>query len=293
MVKLHKVLLIGPTGQLGRELLAQQWPGGFAPYPVDRRQLDLGRGNSIRAALAVADPALIINAGAYTNVEQAEDDAFAAYRVNCDGPVLLAKIGSERRIPMIHISSDYVFDGAARRPYLEQDLLAPLNKYGVSKAMAERQLPQCSDCCTILRTAWLYSPYAGNFVTKILAAAERDEPLRVVDDQTGSPTYAATLAQAILAILPRCCDFDSEVFGLFNLADGGEATWFDLAEAVLANSSSAAHRKRQISRISSAEFPTRAARPRYSALDTGLATSNLGLTTMPWREALKMCLSRI
>jgi dTDP-4-dehydrorhamnose reductase len=255
--------------------------------------MDLGRSNSIRAALAVANPALIINAAAYTNVEQAEDDAFAAYRVNCDGPVLLAKIGSERRIPMIHISSDYVFDGAVRRPYLEQDVLAPLNKYGKSKAAADRQLLQCSDCCTILRTAWLYSPYAGNFVTKILAAAERDAPLRVVDDQTGSPTYAATLAQAILAILSRCRDFDSEAFGLFNLADGGESTWFDLADAVLANSSSTAHRRRQISRVSSAEFPTRAARPKYSALDSSLAASKLGLRTTPWREALKTCLSRI
>lgn len=293
MPKSHEILIIGSTGQLGRDLLAAKWPAGVAPRAIGRAQCDLASTDSIQVAFGALKPAMVINVAAYTNVEQAESDGGTAQRVNCDGPTQLAKIGGERRIPMIHISSDYVFNGAARRPYREDDALSPLNRYGESKADADRRIPHETDCCTILRTSWLFSPYSGNFVSKIFAAANRDSELRVVDDQTGSPTYSGALAQAIIAVIPRCLDHDPDAFGLFNLAGADEATWYDLAQAALANSPVPAHRNRRITRISTAEYPTRAVRPKYSVLDNSLAASKLGLIATPWRDALRACLSRI
>jgi dTDP-4-dehydrorhamnose reductase len=289
----HEILVIGASGQLGRELLKAPWPDRFVPRSVARTELDLASRESIEAAFAEFKPVLVVNAAAYTNVDRAEVNYDAAQRINCDGPVFLAKICGAANVPLIHVSTDYVFDGKARRPYRESDQPNPVNRYGASKAAAEREIPRQTPYATILRTSWLFSPHRQNFVRKILTAAVSNPHLRVVDDQMGSPTCAADLARAIVGIIPRCADLDQSAFGLFHLAGAGEATWFDLAAAALECLPASLREKCTLTRISTEEFSSPAARPKYSVLDSGLAASRLGTVMKPWRDTLRACVARM
>jgi dTDP-4-dehydrorhamnose reductase len=288
-----EILVIGSSGQLGRELLRGPWPDQLMPRPIDRAKLDLADSESINSAISALKPALVINAAAYTDVDQAEVYPQVAQTINCDWPSFLALVCGQLKIPLIHISSDYVFDGNADRPYRETDECKPINTYGESKAAAERNISRQTPYSTILRTSWLFSAHRENFVTKILRAATKGQQLNVVDDQTGSPTYAAQLGRAIIHIVPRCLDRDPAVFDLFNVAGSGTATWFDIAQQIFACAPASIRERCVLKRISTSEFPSRAARPKYSVLDNSLAARRLGLELEPWRYGVKACIDEI
>ena len=202
---------------------------------LERPVLDIERPASIANVLTTHSPSLVINAAAYTNVDAAEDDAAAAYRVNRDGPAELARLCAAASIPLIHISTDYVFDGHKGAPYVESDATAPQGVYGASKLAGEQAVLALCPRAVVLRTAWLYSPTGKNFVRTMLAAGERNSSLRVVADQIGCPTSAEDLANVVLSVAVQLRDsWDDRYAGTYHAAGTGAATWHELATATFA-----------------------------------------------------------
>jgi dTDP-4-dehydrorhamnose reductase len=237
----------------------------------------------------------VINAAAYTAVDKAETEREAAFALNAHGPARLASFCAERRVPLIHISTDYVFDGAGARPYVETDQAVPINVYGESKRAGEIAAAEKLARHIIIRTSWLYSPFGQNFVkTMLRLAAERDR-LRVVADQHGRPTSAHAFARVIWAISTRLkhgtCP--ASIWGLYHYADAGEASWADLAEAIFASPEAAMARKPQVERIMTADYLTLAKRPRYSVLDTTRIETVFGVQPPSWRESLRDVMARL
>src|SRR5271165_5360673 len=232
------VLVTGGGGQvaLALEAAASEAAAGDPPVRrIGRPEFDFDRPETIAASVAAHRPALVVNAAAYTAVDQAETDRDAARRANTDGPRLLAEICARARVPLIHISTDYVFDGAKGAPYVETDATAPTGVYGASKLAGEQEVLAVWARTVVLRTSWVYAPTGKNFVRTVLrVGAERDR-LRVVADQKGCPTTAVDLADAILAIAARLRGgWQDSYAGVFHAAGDGETTWHGLAVATFA-----------------------------------------------------------
>src|SRR5450755_3212488 len=224
------ILVAGKSGQLARCLLDSTVLHNVPIVAVGRPELDLESGEGINRVMAAVEPSAIVNAAAYTAVDPAEAEPKRAFAVNCDGAALLADAAARRGIPFIQISTDYVFDGSKRSPYREDDVPAPLNVYGSSKLASETAVLKAYPCAAVIRTSWVYSPYGNNFVRTMLRLSETQQTVRVVDDQRGTPTSAADLAAAILAIVerlrsPNGCD-DA---GIYHLAGDGETSWHGFA----------------------------------------------------------------
>lgn len=241
-----------------------------------------------------AKPDLVFNATAYTAVDKAESDAEAAFAINRDGPGHVAAACAAAGAALVHVSTDYVFDGEKGAPYTEEDPVAPLGVYGQSKEAGEQAVRAHLDRALIVRTAWVFSAHGHNFVkTMLRLAAERDE-LRVVADQHGCPTPAADLADALVHAAWRCLEDKTEsLWGTYHFCGAGPTTWQGLAEAVVARQAPVTGRRPPVRAITSAEFPTPVKRPANSVLDTGRFTAAFDRPPRPWQEGLSDVLAEL
>jgi dTDP-4-dehydrorhamnose reductase len=252
-----------------------------------RPEIDFTIAETVDAAVTRHEPHLVINAAAWTAVDLAERLSSTAFELNAEGPKRLAAACRRAGIPLIHLSTDYVFDGMARLPYAVDHPVAPLNVYGASKAAGEAAVRDILDQHVILRLAWLHSEAGGNFVATILGLAEKRQTLEVVDDQTGSPTFAHDVALAIDHIVGKILAKEPvDVWGTYHLTNAGQTTWRGLAAAILDEASRFGHPKPVVRAISSLDYQTAAPRPAYSVLDTSLTKKRFGITLPGWKDAV-------
>jgi len=282
-----RILLTGLGGQLGCELNATLAPLGEITA-VDRLALDLTRPEQIRQVIRDIKPALIINAAAYTAVDRAEDEPDIAAAVNAIAPGIMAECAQSLGATLIHFSTDYVFDGTAAQPYLPDAPTSPINTYGKTKLEGERAIVASGAAHIIIRTSWVYAMTGRNFVLAILNKAKRGEPLRVVNDQHGSPTWAHDLAMGAAAIAAHALTNKACPQGVYHLTGSGITTWYDFACAIVEHAD--LDRKPDITPVPSTAFPTRAKRPAYSGLDGTSTQRDFGVTLPDWRQSLKRAL---
>ncbi len=283
--------VFGTTGQLGRALAETAPPPGWRRLDLGRAQADITDPAAVAAALAGIDCGVVVNAAAYTAVDRAESEPEAAFAVNRDGAGIVAAEAARRGLPLIHVSTDYVLDGAKATDYTEDDPPAPLSVYGASKAAGECAVRSRTAHCVIVRTAWLFGAHGRNFVRTILDLARRRELLTVVDDQVGCPTVAGDLAAAIVALAPRLLDGDG--FGLFNCAGAEAASWYGLAQSVLAEAEARGIRVARLQPIPTTAYPLPARRPARSVLCCDRLAAVHGLRLPSWRQALGGVVERL
>jgi dTDP-4-dehydrorhamnose reductase len=275
-----RILLLGRNGQVGWELersLAQL--GELKPF--DRAALDLADAPRLAAAVRSLQPAIIVNAAAYTAVDKAEAERDEAFAVNATGPRVLAEEAKRIGALLVHFSTDYVFDGEKKTPYAEDDATHPLNVYGASKLAGEEAIRKTGCLHLILRTSWVYGPRGKNFMLTMLRLAKERPELRVVDDQVGAPASSRFIAQATVAALARCQAMPG-LAGLYHLAPAGETTWCGFARAILAKAGLAT----PVVPIRTEEYPTPARRPRNSRLDCTRLREAFGVTLASWQDGL-------
>ncbi|HYJ82989.1 MAG TPA: dTDP-4-dehydrorhamnose reductase [Allosphingosinicella sp.] len=283
-----RILVTGREGQLARSLVERSaaFPG-LSLRAVGRPGLDLERPDSIAAAVAAAAPDVVVNAAAYTAVDQAEDEPERAFRINGAAAGEVAAAARRAGARMIQVSTDYVFDGTGEGAYAESAPTSPLGVYGRSKLEGELRVAEANPDHVVLRTAWVYSPHGRNFVRTMLGAAAGRDELNVVADQRGSPTAAGDLADGILALAaawrerPRL-----GLGGTYHLAGTGEASWFDFATAIFEEAGRHGLPTAAVRPIRTADWPTRAARPANSVLDSGRFAADFGYRAPPWRRSM-------
>lgn len=290
-----RIAVTGRTGQVVQSLLARAGMAGVTVIPVGRPELDLAQPDGVRQGLGEARPDCIVNAAAYTAVDKAETEPELAMRVNGEGAGTVAAAAAALGVPLIQISTDYVFDGMAPRPWRESDATAPLSAYGRSKLAGEEAVTASGADWTILRTAWVYSPYGANFVKTMLRLAETRDELGIVSDQLGSPTNALDLADTIIAVAKALVARPGEASlrGVFHAAGTGEASWADLAAAVFAASAALGGPSAAVRRITTLDYPTPARRPSNSRLDCSLLAQRHGLRLPPWQESVRSCVATL
>ena len=274
-----KYLVVGSNGQLGCELKARL--SSEADYK-DHTSLDITNETAVEKFFKENRYDTVINCAAYTAVDKAEDDKEAADRVNRVGPALLAKYGRN----IIHISTDYVFDGTAHTPYRETDPTNPQSVYGCTKLAGEKAVLQEAQSAAIIRTSWLYSAHGNNFLKTMRRVGAERENLGVIFDQIGTPTYAGDLADAIVSILPQMKNVKKEIY---HFSNEGIASWYDFAVAIMALSNI----KCIIEPIETRQYVTRATRPPYSVLNKSKIKDEFGISIPHWMDGLKRCISHI
>jgi dTDP-4-dehydrorhamnose reductase len=282
-----EVMVIGANGQLGWELNRRGLQRGHTIEALDLPDFDITDKGSVADRLNQSTASVVVNASAYTAVDHAESEAQAAFEVNRDGPADLASACARQGVPLIHISTDYVFDGSKKEPYVESDPLFPLGIYGKSKAEGEEEIRRILSDHIILRTAWLYGVHGHNFVKTMLRLGEEHEVVRVVSDQFGCPTNAADLAGTILSVIAQFKERTDIPWGTYHYCGRGTTTWHGFAEAIF--SIAKKHRPllvKKVVPIPSSEFPTQARRPANSVLNCSLVERNFGIKTRPWQESL-------
>jgi dTDP-4-dehydrorhamnose reductase len=288
------ILIFGSGGQLGYELMRQAEARDLAVRGLDLPQTDITEIKHVKNAFAQHRPELVINAAAYTNVDAAESEIQLASAVNRDGPANVARLSFENNIPLIHVSTDYVFDGTKGSPYRETDPTSPIGVYGQSKAEGEIALRSVIRDHIILRTAWLYGSHGRNFVKTIMKLAREKEEIRVVSDQYGSPTSAADLAEAILTISGVIVKRAAVRWGTYHYCGKGVTSWYEFSRTILDIYRQYEDVKTErIVAIATADYPTPARRPAYSALQCDLIEQNFGISTRPWRSSLKKTIHKI
>lgn len=287
---MHPILVTGGTGQLASALAA-----AVGVVRVGRPDFDFDRPETVEAAFRAAAPRLVVNAAAYTAVDAAETDADAAYRVNRDGPALLARLCAQADIPLIHVSTDYVFDGTKTDPYVETDPVAPQGVYGASKLAGENAVMDSGARAIILRTAWVYAATGKNFVRTMLTVGKTRPRLTVVGDQHGCPTTAADLADAILAIIARidATGWEPAYRGVFHAAGTGATTWYGLAVATFEEAGRHGANVPEVAPILTADWPTPAKRPANSRLDCTRLHDVFGVRLPHWRDSLTKTVNEI
>lgn len=283
-----RVVVTGREGQVACALLAAGMMRDCEIVALGRPQLDLAADRqSVYKALASALPDVIVSAAAYTAVDRAESEPAQAFAVNATGAEAVALSAASLGVPLIHLSTDYVFDGAKGEPYVEVDVTEPRTVYGASKLAGEQLVLAAHRDCVILRPAWVFSPFGTNFVRTMLRLAGDRDTIGVVDDQFGSPTSASDLAEAILAIASRLrtCS-DPELRGIFHLTNTGSASWADLAKTIFTVSQRAGGPEAAVRAISTSDYPTAAPRPANSRLNCGLVFDRFGISLRPWQYAV-------
>jgi dTDP-4-dehydrorhamnose reductase len=281
-----RVLQFGATGQLGRELLRQAPAHDLAVTVLTRAEADLAAPESAAREVRLHRPELVILAAAYTAVDKAETEPGLAHEVNGEAPAAIAAACAETGAALVHVSTDYVFDGSGGAPYREDAATKPLSVYGASKLSGERMAAAANPRTTILRASWLVSAHGRNFVKTMLRLAGEGQPLRVVDDQYGRPTSAADLAGAVLRIAPRLAAAPAGAadFGVFHFANAGETSWRGLAQTTLDMALGGAAPR--VEPIATADRPSPAERPLRATLDTSKFESTFGERLRPWPDAL-------
>jgi dTDP-4-dehydrorhamnose reductase len=291
-----RLLIAGWQGQIARGLVeaAPACPDVTA-CAVGRAALDICEARSIERALSQIEPSIVINSAAYTAVDKAESEAERAFALNRDGAKMLAEAAARRGIPIIHISTDYVYDGRKSEPYVEGDATHPMSIYGSSKLEGEDAVRQANSKHIVLRTSWIFSPSGRNFVKTMLAQAAEGKRLRVVNDQRGSPTYAPHLVAAILELARQLSarKGDAGRWGVYHAAGTGTTTWLGLAEEVFRRSAALGGPTAEVEAISSADYPTPAARPANSQLDCTKLERTFGLRLPTWQVGVAECVQRI
>jgi dTDP-4-dehydrorhamnose reductase len=293
MPRTGTILVAGRGGQVARCLRATAQEQGIPLISIGRPELDIADAKSVDRAIRNISPAVIINAAAYTAVDKAETESDEAYRVNCTGPALLAKAAAAQSIPLIHISTDYVFDGTGSMPYREDDPTSPLGIYGHSKRDGEVEVMATYPGAVVIRTSWVYSAFGTNFLKTMMRLAETHPIVRVVNDQHGSPTSAHELAPALLQIASRLpSSGTSNRGGIYHLTADGRTTWFGFAEAIFSALKARGHRAPEVIPIPTTDYPTPAKRPAYSVLDCARAERVFGVRLPSWRQSLDTCLDQ-
>lgn len=289
MAEQRPILITGASGQLGRALADGAAALGWPYRAVGRPEFDFEHPETIDAAFAAATPAMVLNAAAWTAVDAAEEHEAEAYRANRDGPARLAALCRDAGIPLIHVSTDYVFDGSKGSPYVEDDPVAPLGVYGASKAAGERAVLDSGADALILRTAWVFSAHGRNFARTMINAARKTDTLRVVADQRGTPTAAEDLAEAMLAIAARMRDdgFRPAYRGIFHATNTGETTWHGFASAIFDVAGAHGTARPVITPIATSDWPTPVRRPADSRLDGTKLERVFGQRLPDWRDATR------
>lgn len=279
-----KLLITGANGQLGHELV--QLSAQHQILALGREDLDISDEAAVLACCGLFQPDAVINAAAYTAVDRAESDVAAAFAVNRDGPAHLAKYCQQADIPLIHVSTDYVFDGSKSGSYLETDPLAPLGVYGASKEAGEQAVRKGCVKFIILRTSWVFSDHGNNFVKTMLRLGVEREALSIVADQHGCPTSAAELARAIYCVLAQ--DLHASQWGTYHFCQPVPATWFSFAQAIFdeARDQGMPVKVKTINAISSSDYPTPAQRPVNSVLDCSKFMKTFAFKIRPWQDSL-------
>ncbi|MDA8364444.1 MAG: dTDP-4-dehydrorhamnose reductase [Gammaproteobacteria bacterium] len=286
-----KIVLFGRDGQLGLSLNALL--GGMELSAYGRREVDLADGARLRDTLMRQQPRVIINAAAYTAVDQAESDAGAAARINGEAPRIMAQAARELGALLVHYSTDYVFDGKALEPYTEDSPTEPLGVYGRTKLEGEQAVRDAGCAYLVIRTAWLYSGHGRNFLKTMLRLASERNELRVVDDQIGSPTYAGAVAEGSMRVLAAMADgegFRAGHSGVYHMTCAGAVSWCGFARRIIELSGLGA--RVHVTPIGTAEYPTPARRPAYSVLSCDKLERVFGIRLPHWEVALGQCLAR-
>jgi dTDP-4-dehydrorhamnose reductase len=284
------ILVSGKNGQLGNELqdaciLFPQFNYRF----FARDELDISNCNAIEKTFKKYKPVYFINAAAYTAVDKAETEQEAAYLVNAEATANLAKICHQYNTKLVHISTDYVFDGNGKEPYKEDDGTSPINYYGFSKWMGERLALENNSQSIVIRTSWVYSVYGNNFVKTMLRLMKERKELNVVSDQIGSPTYAKDIAEAILQIIAKANETKSFHPGIYHFSNEGIISWYDFASAIKAIKKYDC----VVHPIPTSKYPTPAKRPAYSVMNKEKICETFGIILKDWRHSLEECLSKL
>ncbi|WP_224653595.1 dTDP-4-dehydrorhamnose reductase [Pectobacterium versatile] len=277
-----KILLTGANGQLGR-CFQDRLPAEWEILATDAAELDITDLQNVEQAVKAFQPDAIVNAAAYTAVDKAESEPELAEKINVTGPENLAIAASKQNIRLVHVSTDYVFDGNATEPYREDSETNPLSVYGKTKLAGEQAVAKASSEAIIIRTAWVFSEYGNNFVKTMLRLAKERDTLSVVNDQRGCPTYAGDLAQAIISLLEENAES-----GIYHYCGDEEVSWYEFAEEIFAVAAqkTVLSKAPALTSIKTAQYPTPAYRPAYSAL-AGEKIKALGIALSDWKIALK------
>jgi dTDP-4-dehydrorhamnose reductase len=284
-----KILQFGATGQMALELIARSPRHGVQLTALSRAQADLTDPAAIARIVEQTDADLVINAAAYTAVDRAETERDVAFLVNAESPAAMARVCAARGLPLVNVSTDYVFNGAGSRAWREDDATAPINAYGDSKLAGEQATAASQARAVTLRTSWVFSAHGANFVKTMLRLADRPE-LKVVDDQIGRPTFAGDLAEAALTVGQRLVHDEAAPDGIFHFAGAEAVSWHQFATAIFEAKGPPAP---VILPIPSREFPTPAARPANSVLDCGRIERAFGIVPRPWRDGLNETLAEL
>ena len=283
-----KVLITGAGGMTGAELVRQAAERSWDVVALEKADLDITDADAVEGIIGHARPDVIINAAAYTAVDAAEHDAESAMAVNAAGAQNIARAAKINASQILHISTDYVFDGEGTEPYLPDDRPAPINVYGESKLAGEIAVRDACPEHVIVRTSWVYSHEGKNFLRTMLRLGSEKSEIKVVNDQRGCPTSSQDLAHALLCAASLM--MRSYVSGTYHFCNAGATTWFDFAKAIFAERESPSP---SVVPISTSEYPTPAKRPRWSVLDTESFQLAFGVEPRPWREALKDTMERV
>ncbi|MDF0729368.1 dTDP-4-dehydrorhamnose reductase [Pseudomonas entomophila] len=284
-----KILVCGRNGQVAHALQAHL-AGLGEVHALGREQLDLAHPEQLRAPLRQLAPDLIINAAAHTAVDQAESEPALAFAINAESPRVLAEEAARRGVPLIHYSTDYVFDGSKSTPYTEDDATGPLGVYGASKLAGEQAITAVGGQHLILRTSWVYSRHGRNFLLTLQRLLQERPQVRVVADQFGAPTWAGSIAAGTRALVERWCAGEAGAWGTYHFTAQGETSWFGFAEAIGAHLKAQGLPCAELLPITSSEYPTPARRPLNSRLDCTRLASEWHLSLPQWRQALIDCL---
>ena len=280
-----KILIAGKNGQLGKQL-QKQAPSDATVIALGRETLDIADKDQVFAILRQEQPDVVINAAAYTAVDKAESEVEQAHAINAYGPENLALACREYGIRLIHVSTDFVFDGRQSHPYTPEDTRKPVSVYGESKARGEEAIEAILPHSIIVRTAWVYDREGGNFATTMLRLMRERDQLGVVADQIGSPTWAGSLAKSLYALAQN-----PEAKGIYHCTDAGAASWYDFAVAIFEEGKAAGllpqDKQVQIKPIATSDYPTPAARPPYSVLDKTRLVNATGIELKHWRKVLR------
>jgi dTDP-4-dehydrorhamnose reductase len=292
MADVLRLTVFGAAGQLGCALQRRAAVANVAFSGFDH-QSDIRDPREVEAAIAKSKPDIVINAAAYTAVDKAESDAGAAQSINRDGAAVVAKVTRQSRLPLIHISTDYVFDGTKTSAYREDDPVAPMSVYGHTKADGERAVLDLHPGSLIGRTAWVYGLEGNNFVKTMLRLGETREQVSVVDDQRGSPTFADDLADALLQMSARiAAERETMPAGIYHLTGTGEATWCEFARAIFAIANQHGRSAVRVAAIGTKDYPTAARRPANSVLSCEKAERTFGVRLPQWRDGLDRMLAQ-
>lgn len=291
MSRKPKILVTGGNGQLGKEL--QELAPGYSQFEfffLTREDMPIDQFELVRNYFNTLKPAYCVNCAAYTAVDKAESEKDLAFQINGEAVGVLAAVCKEHNTKFIHLSTDYVFNGEGTYPYTENFPTDPINVYGASKLEGENEAAQLNTGSIIIRTSWVYSAFGKNFVKTMIRLMNEKDEIKVIDDQIGSPTYAADIAEVILKIIAKSeAQISSWKPGLYNFTNEGILSWYDFALAIKEITGSPC----EIRPIPTSEYPTPAKRPAYSVLDKTKIQETFGIQLKDWKESLAICIEKI